>query len=81
MSGWKSRNASQDRMQEKTINSIHEQTPYTTPSGETVKLPSFYINVYTDGNGRDIVNNDPLYEPNTDPTVNNRNWQRIEAKD
>ncbi|MEC4676831.1 MAG: hypothetical protein VST72_07945, partial [Nitrospirota bacterium] len=80
-SGWKSRNASQDRMQAKTINSIHEQTLYATPSGETVKLPSFYSNVYTDGNGRYILNNDSLYEPNTDPTVNSQNWQRIEAKD
>jgi hypothetical protein len=81
MSGWKSRNASQDRMQAKTIDAIHEQTPYKTPSGETVKLPSFYNNVYTDGKGRYILNNDSLYEPNTDPAVNSSNWQRIEAQD
>ncbi|MBI1176699.1 hypothetical protein GC207_04585 [bacterium] len=80
MNGWKSRNASQDRMQSKTIDAIHEQTPYTTPSGETVKLPSFYSNVYTDGNGRYILNNDSLYEPNTDPAVNSQNWQKIEAR-
>jgi len=80
MSGWKSRNASQDRMQERTIDTIHEQTPYTTPAGETVKLPSFYSHVYTDGNGRYILNNDSRYEPNTDPAVNQRTWQRIEAK-
>lgn len=79
MSGWKSRNESMDRIQAKTVDSIHEQTPYATPTGETVKLPSFYDNVYTDGNGRYILNNDALYEPNTDPAINNQNWQRIEA--
>jgi len=79
MSGWKSRNESQDRMHAQTIDTIHEQTPYVTPTGETVKLPSFYDNVYTDGNGRFILNNDSLYEPNTDPLVNSQNWQRIEA--
>ncbi|MCD8533996.1 MAG: hypothetical protein LR011_04060 [Verrucomicrobia bacterium] len=80
MSGWKSRNESMDRIHAKTIDAIHEQTPYTTPSGETVKLPSFYDNVYTDGNGRYILNNNSLYEPNTDPSVNSQSWQRIHAQ-
>ncbi len=80
MSGWKNRNASSDRIQAKVVDAIHEQTPYMTPSGETVKLPSFYDNVYTDGNGRYILNNDALYEPNTDPLVNSQNWQRIEVQ-
>jgi len=35
--------------------------------------------VYTDGNGRYILNNDAFYNPNTDPSINNQNWQRIEA--
>jgi hypothetical protein len=37
--------------------------------------------VYTDGNGRYLLNNDSLYEPNTDPALNGQNWQRIEARD
>lgn len=80
MSGWKSRSDSMDRIHAKTIDAIHEQTPYTTPSGETVKLPSFYDNVYTDGNGRYILNNNSLYEPNTDPSVNSQSWQRIHSQ-
>ena len=79
MNGWKSRNASMDRIQAQMIDAIHEQTPYRTPTGETVKLPSFYDQVYTDGNGRYILNNDAFYNPNTDPSINNQNWQRIEA--
>lgn len=76
--GWRDRSAAMDRMQEKTVDAIHEQTPYTTPSGETVKLPSFYDHVYTDGNGRYLLENDALYDPNTDPAMNSQTWQRIE---
>lgn len=76
--GYKSRTASQDAGRTSIIDSIHEVTPYTTPGGEAVKLPSFYDNVYTDGNGRYLLNNDALYQPNTDPAINNVNWDRIE---
>jgi hypothetical protein len=76
--GWKSRSASWDRMQDRTVDAIHEQTAYATPGGETVKLPSFYDHVYTDGNGTYILDNDALYNPNTDPAINHRDWQRVE---
>ena len=78
--GYKERSAGSDRLQEQYVDSIREETPYTTPSGETVKLPSFYEQVYTDGKGTYILNNDALYNPNTDSTVNNVNWDRIEAQ-
>jgi len=76
--GWRSRNASSDRMQRMQVDAIHEQTPYATPSGETVRLPSFYDHVYTDGKGTYILNNDAFYNPNRDSSVNNVDWQRIE---
>ncbi len=78
--GYKERSAASDRIQAQTVDSIREETPYTTPSGETVRLPSFYDQVYTDGNGTYILNNDAFYNPNTDSTVNNVNWDRIEAQ-
>ncbi len=78
--GYRERSAISDRMQEQYVDTLREETPYTTPSGETVKLPSFYDNVYTDGNGTYLLNNDALYNPNTDPTINNVNWDRIEAR-
>lgn len=78
MNGWRERSAAQDRSHERFIDTIHEVTPYQTPAGQTVKLPSFYEHVYTDGNGRYILNNDSLYDPNTDPGVNQQSWQRIE---
>ncbi len=79
MKGWRAGNASSDRMQSKTINAIQEQTVYQTPAGESVTLPSFYDHVYTDGNDRYLLHNDALYEPNSDPTMNTQNWQKIKA--
>lgn len=78
--GYKERSASSDRQQQQYVDSIREETPYSTPSGETIKLPSFYDQVYTDGNGTYILNNDAFYNPNTDSTVNNVNWDRIEVQ-
>lgn len=79
-SGWKARTEMGEAGHQKFIDSIHEVTPYQTPSGETVKLPSFYDHVYTDNDGNYILNNDAFYEPNRDPAVNNRSWQRIEQR-
>ncbi|MCK0165629.1 hypothetical protein [Marinobacter sp. S6332] len=78
--GYKERSAASDRMQQQHVDAIREETPYATPSGETIKLPSFYDHVYTDGNGTYILNNDGFYNPNKDSTVNNVDWSRIEAK-
>lgn len=78
--GYKQRSAASDRQQQQYVDSIREETPYSTPTGGTIKLPSFYDNVYTDGNGTYILNNDAFYNPNTDSTINNVNWDRIEAQ-
>jgi len=80
MKGWRSNNAIKDKQQTKTINTIHDQTIYQTPTGESVTLPSFYKNAYTDGNGRYLLHNDSLYEPNQDPALNNQTWQRIQER-
>jgi len=78
--GYQERSAASDRIQQQYVDTIREETPYTTSSGETIKLPSFYDQVYTDGNGTYILNNDAFYNPNTDSTVNNVSWDRIEAQ-
>ncbi|MDQ8179759.1 hypothetical protein [Pelagicoccus sp. SDUM812005] len=76
--GWKSRNASSDRTQSMSVNSIHERTTYGTPSGGSINLPSYYQNAYTDGQGNYILHNDALYNLNTDPNLNARDWTQIE---
>ncbi|MBI1336011.1 MAG: hypothetical protein GC164_03510 [Phycisphaera sp.] len=79
--GYAQRQAMQDAGHERATDAILDQTPYTTPDGQTVKLPSFYDHVYTDGNGTYLLNNDANYQPNTDPTVNSVDWQRIEPRE
>lgn len=78
VNGYKTRTAISDRGQQNTIDTIREVTPYQTPGGETVRLPSYYNHAYTDGNGRYLLNNDSNFNPNVDPNFNNRNWQTIE---
>ncbi len=78
--GYQRRSAIQDGMQRRRVDAIHEETAYATPSGGTVKLPSFYDHVYTNGNGTCLLNNDARYDPNIDTAVNGQNWQRIEAQ-
>ncbi len=80
MQGWRANNATSDRMQTNTVNTINEQTVYQTAAGEAVTLPGFYDHALTDGNGRYLLHNDALYDPNIDPAFNNQHWQKIEAQ-
>lgn len=75
--GWKKRNSLNNAGHSSTINSIHERTTYATPSGSQVNLPSYYRQVYTDGNGNYILHNNANYQINSDPRFNQQNWQQI----
>lgn len=77
-SGYKNRSESSDRIQRNTIDGIREVTPYHTPQGETVRLPSHYSHAYTDGNGRYLLNNDSNFNPNVEPGFKDRSWQTVE---
>ena len=79
MKGWRANTATSDRVQANSVNAIHEQTVYQTAAGESVKLPSFYDYALTDGNGRYLLHNDALYDPNLDPALNTQQWQKIEV--
>ncbi|GAB5470390.1 MAG: hypothetical protein Kilf2KO_34200 [Rhodospirillales bacterium] len=76
--GWKSRNAISDAGQSNSVNMIHERTAYATPSGGSVNLPSFYSQVYTDGQGSYVLHNDANYQINSDPALNGRSWQQVQ---
>lgn len=78
--GHANRTAIRDAGYAKSIDAIRDETAYTNTAGETVKLPSFYDHVYSDGNGNYLLHNDALYEPNADPAHSAHNWQRIEAQ-
>ncbi len=69
MQGFRSNSAASDRGQAAAVDAIHERTPYATPSGGTVELPSYYEHVYTDGQGRYLLHNNALHDPNVDPAL------------
>lgn len=77
--GWKDRSSLGDAGQSNLVDSIHERTPYITPTGENIDLPSFYQNAYTDGQGNFVLHNDANYQINTDPNFNKHNWERLSA--
>ncbi len=75
--GWKKREGIKDAGQAAVVNMIHEQTTYAKPGGGQVNLPSFYQNVYSNGQGTYVLHNDANYNINTDPMFNNFDWQKL----
>jgi hypothetical protein len=82
MSGWKSRNAISDAGHAKTINGISEQNTMIDPSsGQTYQVEAGSNQYWINPNGEYINTDDYNYNPNTDPTFNNENWQQLENYD
>jgi hypothetical protein len=75
-SGWSERQAIQERGAERFRDVIMDEQAYRLPDGEKVKLPSFYDNAYTNGNGEYILSNDPSFSPVNNPQFNG-NWQEL----
>lgn len=76
--GWKSRNASSDRMQEKAVDGIWEQESVTNPySGQQGKVESGYKYYYINGNGQYFGTNDEFYNPAQDPNMNHMEWRKV----
>lgn len=63
IAAFKSRMASGDREQNRTLNRINETSDFQSPDGSTVKLPIHYKNYYGDGNGNFIMTNSTLDAP------------------
>lgn len=51
-----------------------EVSPWTDSSGQTYKLPTTYGNAWSGADGQIIMNNDPSYNPNSDPNLTPTNW-------
>lgn len=82
MSTWRSQNESSDRMQSQFVDGIWEQKNMTDPnSGNTYKVQEGYNQYWSNGNNEYIGSNDAYYNPNTDNSVNNQNWQQLDATD
>lgn len=77
--GYNERQASQDRTHEAFIKSIRGVEDYTVAgSGTSVQLPNTYEHVYTNNNGVYILSNDSNFNPNTDPSYNQKTWDTME---
>ncbi len=75
--GWHDRQAISDRSHEKFVDTITDVTAYNTSAGEQVKLPSFWKDAYSDGNGNFIMSNDPSFNAVNNPNLNG-NWQQLQ---
>jgi hypothetical protein len=81
MSTWETQNASSDRMQNATVNGIHEEHTITDPStGQQYQVEAGYERYWTNGQGEQIMSNDHFYEPGTDPSLNGQ-WTEVEIDD
>lgn len=71
------RNRVADRSSREFSEYIRDVETYHKPDGEEIQLPSGYNHVYRNGLDEYILTNDHLYNPNTDQSVNNLEWERI----
>ena len=77
MNAYNDRNASQDRMQHQTINSIYEENTVTNPTnGQNYQVDAGSDQYWMNSNGEYIPSNDGTYNPNADQNVNNQTWEQ-----
>ena len=73
-------NEDSDRNADRQSDLMRGVSPWKTADGGTVKLPSEYGQAWQGSNGEIHMNNDPLYDPNSDPGRNQATWTRIEEQ-
>jgi len=57
---------------------MREVSPWKTSDGSTYKLPTQYGHAWSSANGEIIMNNDPAYNPNSDPNLTPSQWTQME---
>ncbi|MFK7794906.1 MAG: hypothetical protein AB8B89_06120 [Gammaproteobacteria bacterium] len=79
-STYQNQNAASDRIQDKTVNVIRDESTVTnTYDGEQYQVESGADQYWINSDGEYIPSNDPNYNPNLDPN-NNREWQQVEPE-
>ncbi|MEQ8765473.1 MAG: hypothetical protein RL885_16210 [Planctomycetota bacterium] len=74
-SGVKEQQASSDRLQESFNDYIRDVDDFQDVDGSSVKLPSLYSYVYSNGQGEYVLTNEPTFDPNDGAS---ERWQRID---
>ena len=59
-------------------NYMREVSPWKTSDGGAIKLPTQYGHAWEGTNGEILMNNDPRYDPNSDPNNSRATWTRME---
>ena len=78
MASWRKQQATRDRIQKATVNSILEVHDYKTRGGSPIALDHSYGRVFEDAQGNVIMTNDANYDPSTDPRLKSSDWKKLE---
>lgn len=82
MASYNERNASSDRMHNRFVNYIKDENTVVNPGdGKRYQVQTGSNQYYMNSNGQYIGTNDPNYNPNRDPNVNNQDWNQTEITD
>ena len=76
--GWEGRQASQERGHRQFINAIRGVDNYAVPGSSTpVQLPNTHRHVYTNQQGEYLLFDDPNFDPNRDPVLQDSRWTEM----
>lgn len=81
MDAYNSRQESNDRIQNRFNNYIMDENTVTNPEdGKRYQVESGADQYWMNSNGEYVPSNNALYDPNTDPALNNQQWQEVEIE-
>lgn len=75
--GVRQREESNDRMHDHFMEYVQDIDRYQDVDGQTVKLPGLYSHVYSSGDGKYLLSNEPTLDPND---ISQQRWERINPK-
>ncbi|HLV14033.1 MAG TPA: hypothetical protein VKY41_02555 [Xanthomarina sp.] len=78
---WRANQASSDASHSQYIDGIYERRNMADPSGNIYKVDGYENNVWLNNNNEYLATDNSLYNPNTDNTNNDYNWQQLEETD
>jgi len=67
-----------NRQSENEADVQREVSPWQASDGSTYKLPTAYGHAWSGADGTIIMNNDPQYNPNSDPSLPSTSWTAME---
>ena len=82
MSSYNSRNAASDRNHNRFMNYIKDENTVTTATtGQRYQVQAGSQQYYMNENGEYVGSNNPNYDPNRDPNINNQTWEETQVEE